>query len=72
MSVTTYEGIVEGGRVRLLGAPRLAESTRVYIVVPENPAPAVRVRSPRLSDPKQISDFVMDVTNLEDASDAEL
>jgi hypothetical protein len=35
MSVTTYQGTVENGRVRLAEGVRLPENTRVYVVVPD-------------------------------------
>lgn len=36
MSVTTYQGTVENGQVRLAGDIRLPENTRVYVVVPDD------------------------------------
>lgn len=35
MSVTTYQGTVEDGRVRLAGDVRLPENARVYVIVPD-------------------------------------
>lgn len=35
MSVTTVEGVVEGGRVRIVGDVQLPENARVYVVLPE-------------------------------------
>ena len=35
MSVTTYQGTVENGQVRLAGNVRLPENARVYDVVPD-------------------------------------
>jgi antitoxin component of MazEF toxin-antitoxin module len=35
MSVTTYQGTVENGRVRLAGDVRLPENAKVYVVVPD-------------------------------------
>jgi len=35
MSVTTYQGTVENGQVRLAGDIRLPENARVYVVVPD-------------------------------------
>jgi antitoxin component of MazEF toxin-antitoxin module len=40
MSVTTYQGTVENGRVRLAGDVRLPENARVYVVVPDVEADA--------------------------------
>lgn len=35
MSVTTYQGTVENGQVRLAGDIRLPENAKVYVVVPD-------------------------------------
>ena len=35
MSVTTYQGTVENGQVRLAGNIRLPENAKVYVVVPD-------------------------------------
>lgn len=35
MSVTTYQGTVESGQVRLAGNIRLPENARVYVIVPD-------------------------------------
>lgn len=35
MSVTTYQGTIENGQVRLAGDVRLPENARVYVVVPD-------------------------------------
>jgi len=35
MSVTTYQGTVENGRVRLAGNIRLPENAKVYVIVPD-------------------------------------
>jgi hypothetical protein len=40
MSVTTYQGTVENGRVRLAGDVRLPENAKVYVVVPDAEANA--------------------------------
>jgi hypothetical protein len=62
MSVTTLEGIVENGQIRLLGTVRLPERARVYVVVPGLEArPESRVVSPRLARPEQAVDFTLEV-----------
>jgi hypothetical protein len=62
MSVTSFEGIVENGRIRLEPAVRLPENTKVYVLVPNLPAmPTARVRSPRLAHPEQAADFTMEI-----------
>ena len=35
MPITTYQGTVENGRVRIAGDVRLPENARVYVVVPD-------------------------------------
>lgn len=74
MTVSTYEGIVEKGQIRLLNGESLPERATVYVVVPdpavEAPAYEVtlsqnpRMMSPRLTSPDQASHFVMDLNFL--------
>ena len=69
MSVVTYEGIVEDGRIRLKSGVCLPENTKVYVIVPDVQAqPVARIMSPRLAHPEQTVDFKMAV--LENGSDA--
>jgi hypothetical protein len=35
MSVTTYQGIIENGQVKLAGNIRLPENAKVYVIVPD-------------------------------------
>lgn len=70
MSTTTYEGKVINGRVELPAGTNLPENSRVLVVVPDDTEPCLgRVASPRLVNPDQAKDFVMEV---EEASDASL
>jgi hypothetical protein len=63
MTITTYEGIVEKGKIRLKARIRLPEKTKVYVVVPVNrQKKTARVASPRLVHRKQASDFKMIVS----------
>ncbi len=63
MTITTYEGIVEKGKIRLKTSVRLPENTRVLIVVPETQRQkTVRVASPHLVHRKQAADFKMNVS----------
>lgn len=72
MSVLVLEGVVEGGQIRLLEG-ELPEKTRVFVVVPGEVQPTPPVWSPRLADPREANQFVMEVTeHLETGSDAEL
>lgn len=60
MSTVTYEGIVEGGRIRLKGNVHLPENARVYVVVPDVERIA-RLLTPHLVNRKQAQDFEMEV-----------
>jgi hypothetical protein len=69
-SVTTVEGTIENGQIKLPGNFELPERGKVYVVFPGiELTPSVRIASPRLVHPEQASDFVLTV---EDASDAGL
>jgi hypothetical protein len=72
MKVTTYEGVVENGRIRLPTGVNLPDKGKVYVVVPgvvEVAAPqGAHLSSPRLADPADAVHFRMEVT--EDGSDA--
>jgi hypothetical protein len=71
VTIATLEGIVENGRIRLRDNVTLPENTKVYIVIPDlEPAPIVRVHSPRLAHPEQAGDFAKQV--IEVSPDAEL
>lgn len=62
MKVTTYEGIVENGQVRITSDACLPENTRVYIVVPVvETAESGYVGSPRLVHPQDARDFHKEV-----------
>ncbi len=65
MAVTTYEGVVEKGKIRLKPGVRLPENIKVYVIVPELQAEkkkTARVLTPRLAHRKQASDFKMKVS----------
>jgi hypothetical protein len=71
MAVSTFEGVVENGRIRLPEDVVLPEQTRVYVVIPDlQGVPQARIRSPRLAHPEQMADFAKQI--IEVASDAEL
>ncbi|MEK6303621.1 MAG: hypothetical protein AABO41_23195 [Acidobacteriota bacterium] len=62
MKVTTLEGVIENGQVRLTSDVRLPEKTKVYVVIPDLEAANVaNVRSPRLAHTEQIGDFEKEV-----------
>lgn len=62
MSVTTLEGIVKNGQIRLIDNATLPEETKVYVVVPENPLRPSGIWSPRMADHRQAAAFVMEVS----------
>ena len=65
MAVTTYEGVVEKGKIRLKSDVKLPENIKVYVVVPElqvEKKKSARVLTPRLVQRKQASDFKMKVS----------
>lgn len=71
MSVTTIEGVVENGQIRLPTSVRLPEKAKVYVVVPDVEVPSiVYVGSPRLVHPEQAADFRKEI--IEENRDASL
>lgn len=65
MTVTTYEGVVEKGKIRLKSDVKLPENVKVYVIVPDLQAQkkkTARVLTPRLTNRKQASDFKMKVS----------
>lgn len=71
MKVTTFEGFVENGQVRLPVSIRLPEKAKVYVVVPDVEVPsAAYVGSPRLAHPEQAVDFKKEV--IEDGLNGDL
>jgi hypothetical protein len=69
MTITTYEGVVEKGKIRLNNSVHLPDNTKVYVVVPVTKAKKnPRVTSPCLVHPRQVADFRMEVS--EDNSNA--
>ena len=71
MGVTTFEGIVENGRIRLPATVRLPERTKVYVVIPGVEVQTIAyIGSPRLVHPEQAADFKKEV--IEEPSDADL
>ena len=62
MSTVTYEGIVQGGRIRLKGNVNLPENARVYVIVPDVDVERVaRLATPHLVNREQAQDFKMEV-----------
>ena len=71
MSISTFEGIVVKGAIRLRGNVALPEKAKVYVIIPDfEPGPRAHVHSPRLARPEQAGDFAKEV--LEVPADAKL
>lgn len=71
MTITTYEGVVEKGKIRLKMGIKLPEKAKVYVVVPDlQVEKTARVLTPRLANPVQAKDFKMEIS--EDAPNADL
>ncbi len=52
MAISTFEGIVENGQIRLRDNVTLPANTKVYVVIPDFEAvPQAHVYSPRLVHP---------------------
>ncbi len=71
MTITTYEGVVEKGKIRLKTGIHLPDNTKVYVIVPETETKkTARVSSPRLVHRKQVANFRMEV--VQDDSNARI
>ena len=67
MTVTTYEGVVQKGKIRLKAGVKLPENATVYVVVPDlklDGKKVIRMLSPRLANRKQAADFKLQVTEI--------
>ena len=71
MTISTFEGVVENGQIRLRDNVTLPENTKVYVVIPDlEAALKAHVYSPRLVRPEQAGDFAKQV--IEVSTDAGL
>ena len=72
MKILTYEGVVENGRIQVLGGVSLPEKAKVYIIFPEvyevELPRTVHMSSSQLSDPSKADLFKLEVS--EDGTDA--
>jgi hypothetical protein len=65
MAVTTYEGVVEKGKIRLKAGVKLPENAKVYVIVPDlktDKKKVIQILSPRLVHPEDSALFKMTVT----------
>ena len=62
MSVTTFEGVVENGQIRLAADACLPEKAKVYVIIPNSAVPLpASMASPRLAHPKYAIPFRKEV-----------
>jgi hypothetical protein len=62
MSVTTIEGVVENGQIRLPAHTYLPEKAKVYVIIPNGAVPPpASLASPRLAHPEEAADFEKEV-----------
>ncbi len=67
MTITTYEGVVDKGKIRLKTGVKLPENAKVYVIVPDlkmNEQKVIRMLTPRLAIREQAADFKMTVTEV--------
>ncbi|MCI0550394.1 MAG: hypothetical protein L0287_05530 [Anaerolineae bacterium] len=65
MTVTTYEGVVEKGKIRLKAGVKLPENAKVYVIVPDlktDKKKVIQILSPRLVRREDAARFKMTVT----------
>ncbi len=67
MAISTFQGVVKNGQIRLRGNVTLPEDTEVYVVIPDfESLPRAHVHSPRLAHPEQAADFAKQVIPVAD------
>jgi hypothetical protein len=65
MGISTFQGVVKNGQIRLRDDVTLPEDAEVYVVLPDSKAlPRARAHSPRLAHPEQAADFVKQVVKV--------
>ena len=63
MTITTYEGFVEKGKIRLKAGVHLPDHAKVYVIVPDLQVErTARIVTPRLVHRKQAADFKMKIS----------
>jgi hypothetical protein len=65
MTVTTYEGVIEKGKIRLKTRVKLPENAKVYVIVTDLNADkkkVIQILSPRLVHREDSAQFKMTVT----------
>jgi hypothetical protein len=65
MSILTFEGRIENGRIRLPDGVKVPDHTKVYVVIPDvEGAPQARMYSPRLGHPEQAAEFAKEIVEV--------
>jgi len=65
MTVATYEGVVEKGKIRLKPGVKLPENAKVFVIVPDvtmEKKKLVQILTPRLAHREDAARFKMTVT----------
>ncbi len=71
MKVSTYEGTVENGQIKLSEGVHLPEHAKVYVILPGvEETSVIHIWSPHLAKPEQAADFMKEV--IKDPGDASL
>ena len=66
MTISTYEGVVEKGKIRLKVGVKLPEKAKVYVIVPDlQMEKTARVMTPHLANPAQANEFKMEARSIE-------
>ena len=64
MNLIAFEGVVDNGQIKLPPNVQLPNNAKVFIGVPDaTPKPVAHIFSPRLANPAQAKDFVMEITD---------
>jgi len=65
MAITTYEGVVEKGKIRLKSGVKLPENVKVYVIITDahiEKKKVIRIPSPRLVHKSQVAELKMQVS----------
>lgn len=67
MQVTTIQGVIENGQVRLTEAIEIPDKTTVYVLVPAiEPVRTARIRSPRVVGGEKLENLERETIELAD------
>ncbi len=68
MGITTIQGVIENGQIKLNEPVNLPEKKIVYVIIPDfDGKPVKQILSPRLVNGKQAKDFIKKVEEIPDA-----